>query len=287
MAANSIGIHALVWVGGWSPEECEHAIASTKAAGYDRIEIPALDPGRIDIADTRRRLEAHGIQPGATLGLTPETDINSEDAESVERGQRVLMHALEVARGTGCDYLGGVIFSAMAKYPGPTTARARANSVAVIRELAQEARASDISVGLEFVNRYESNLLNTAEQTLDYLDEVGEPNVVVHADVYHMNIEEQDYRTPILKCGDRLGYVHVGESHRGYLGTGTIRFDEFFGALSEIGYAGPITFESFSSAVVDPTLSNTLAVWRNMWGDGMDLAVSARRFIAAGMEAAS
>ncbi len=283
MARNPLGIHALVWVGGWTPEECETAIASTKAAGYDRIEIPALEPERIDIDDTRARLEHHGLKAGVSLGLAPNADINSEDLASVARGRDVLMDALTVTRGVGADYVGGVIFSAMTKYAGPTTRRARENSVSVIRELAQEAAKDDIAVGLEFVNRYESNLLNTAEQTMEYLDEVNESNVVVHADVYHMNIEERDYRTPILVCGDRLGYVHVGESHRGYLGTGTIRFPEFFAALKEADYRGPITFESFSSAVVDPNLSNTLAVWRNMWSDGMDLATQARAFIESGM----
>lgn len=284
MLRNSLGIHALVWVGGWSPEECALAMASTREAGYDRIEIPALEPGRIDIADTRARLEEHGLRAGVSLGLAAGADINSEDLESVDRGRRTLFDAFEVADGVGADYFGGVIFSAMTKYAGPTTMRARANSIAVIKELAQHAGERGITVGLEYVNRYESNLLNTAEQTLVYLDEVDEPNVVVHADVYHMNIEEHDYRTPILLCAERLGYVHVGESHRGYLGSGTIRFREFFGALNEIGYTGPITFESFSSAVVDPNLSNTLAVWRNMWSDGMDLAVRAREFIEQGME---
>lgn len=285
MARNPLGIHALVWVGGWSHEECELAIASTKAAGFDRIEIPALEPGRIDIADTQARLEAHGIKAGVSLGLAPSADINSEDLAVVARGRETLMNALDVTSGVDADYLGGVIFSAMTKYPGPTTAAARANSVSVIKELAQAAAERNITVGLEFVNRYESNLLNTVDQTLAYLDEVDEPNTVVHADVYHMNIEETDYRTPILRCADRLGYVHIGESHRGYLGTGTIRFPEFFGALNEIGYAGPLTFESFSSAVVDPNLSNVLAVWRDMWDDSMDLATHARAFIELGMEA--
>ena len=228
-------------------------------------------------------LEHHGLQAGVSLGLAPDTDINSEDVAKVDRGREVLMRALEVSSGIGSTYLGGVIFGAMTKYSGPTTERARANSVAVIKELAQEAQGSGTSIGLEFVNRYESNLLNTAQQTLDYLDLVGEDNVVVHADVYHMNIEESDYRTPILACGDRLGYVHVGESHRGYLGTGTINFPEFFGALKEVGYAGPITFESFSSAVVDPLLSNTLAIWRNLWSDSDDLAAKAHAFISAGL----
>jgi D-psicose/D-tagatose/L-ribulose 3-epimerase len=91
---------------------------------------------------------------------------------------------------------------------------------------------------------------------------------------------------PVLLCGKRLGYVHVGESHRGYLGTGTIDFESFFKALAQIDYQGVVTFESFSSTVVSEELSNALAVWRNLWGDGMDLAVHARQFMANGLRAA-
>ena len=283
MASNPLGIHALVWVGGWTPEEAEHAISSSALAGYDLIEIPALDPSRIDVASTREMLERHGLQASVSLGLTADTDINSQDVACIDRGRDTLMRALEVSSGIGSTYLGGVIFGAMMKYSAPTTERARANSVAVIKELAQEARGSGTTIGLEFVNRYESNLLNTAQQTLDYLDLVSEDNVVVHADIYHMNIEETDFRTPILACADRLGYVHVGESHRGYLGTGSVNFPEFFGALREVGYTGPITFESFSSSVVEPLLSNTLAIWRNLWSDSTDLATQALAFMRAGL----
>ncbi len=283
MALNPLGIHALVWAGGWTPEEAELAISSSARVGYDLIEVPALDPSRIDVASTRKMLERHGLQASVTVGLAADTDINSDDVACIDRGRDLLMRALEVSSGIGSTYLGGVIFGAMMKYSAPTTERARANSIAVIKELAQEARGSGTTIGLEFVNRYESNLLNTAQQTLDYLDLVGEDNVVVHADVYHMNIEETDFRTPILACAHRLGYVHVGESHRGYLGTGSVDFPEFFGALKEVGYAGPVTFESFSSSVVDPLLSNTLAIWRNLWSDSTDLATQALAFMRAGL----
>lgn len=283
---NPLGVHALVWTGGWAADEAELAIASTAAAGFDLIEIPALDPARIDIPDTLGRLANHGIRATISLGLSPEADINSEDADRVERGRRTLLEALAVARGLESDYIGGVIFSSMMKYGSATTDASRRSSASVIKELAQEAARDGITVGLEFVNRYESNLLNTVQQTLDFMDLVDEPNVVVHADVYHMNIEENGFRAPLLLCGDRLGYVHIGESNRGYLGQGTIDFDEVFGALADMDYTGPMTFESFSSAVVDPQLSNTLAVWRNLWSDGMDLATNAREFIASGMERA-
>ena len=124
MASNPLGIHALVWVGGWTPEEAELAISSTARAGFDLIEIPALDPSRIDVASTRAMLERHGLQAGVSLGLAPDTDINSEDVAMVDRGREVLMRALEVSSGVGSTYLGGVIFGAMTKYSGPTTARA-------------------------------------------------------------------------------------------------------------------------------------------------------------------
>ncbi|MEU8102091.1 TIM barrel protein [Nonomuraea muscovyensis] len=81
------------------------------------------------------------------------------------------------------------------------------------------------------------------------------------------------------EVGDRLGYVYVGENHRGYLGSGHLDFTAFFHALGDIGYTGPITFESFSSAVVMRGLSNDLAIWRNLWSDGEDLARHARAFI--------
>ena len=59
-------------------------------------------------------------------------------------------------------------------------------------------------------------------------------------------------------------YVHIGESHRGYLGTGSVDFPAFFRALAKYDYQGAVTFESFSSAVVSGSLSNTLCVWRNL-----------------------
>lgn len=91
---------------------------------------------------------------------------------------------------------------------------------------------------------------------------------------------------PVLACGDRLVYVHVGESHRGYLGSGTVDFDGFFKALNRIKYDGPITFESFSTTVVDQKLSRVLAIWRNLWDDSADLGAQANSFIRAHLRAA-
>lgn len=276
---NKFGIHAMVWSGSWGAEESERAIASTREAGYDLIELPAFSPASMDLAAISRSLEAHELEVSCSLGLGFHNDINSEDPESVARGEQALDDALAMCRDVGARYLGGVIFSALGPYLEMPTAKGRENSQAVIGRLAEKAKASGITIGLEFVNRYESNLLNTSAQTVEYIREVGSDNLVVHLDSYHMNIEEPNFRDPVFDAGDLLGYVHIGENHRGYLGEGHIDFAELFGALAEHGYDGVITFESFSSEVVDEDLSRILRIWRNMWSDGMDLARQAREFM--------
>jgi len=279
--SNTIGVHALVWVGGWSPDEARKAISSSKEAGYDLIELAALEPETFDADLTAQLLQEYGLEVGVSLGLSEDTDVSSEDPECVARGRVLLESAVNLVRDVGGHYLGGVIFSKLGRYAAPVTERGRANSVETMAWLADKAAASDITLGLEFVNRYESNVLNTTGQTLAFLEEVDRDNVVAHLDVYHMNIEEVSFSGAVhaAAAAGKLGYVHLGESHRGALGTGSIQFEECFAALHEVDYQGVLTFESFSSEVVHPTLSSNLAIWRNTWTDSMQLAKDAREFI--------
>ncbi len=278
---NRLGVHALVWTGGWSEAESRHAIRASKEAGYDYIEVALLDPDSVDAALTKRLLAEYELDAQCSLGLSLDADISSDDPEVAQRGEALLQKALACAAGFGVRYMVGVLYSALAKYMRPSTPRGRANCVAALKRLAGDAREHGITLGLEVVNRYETNVINTAREALALIGEIDEPNVGVHLDTYHMNIEEDDMASPVRLCGDKLVYVHVGESHRGYLGSGSVDFAPFFRALREENYAGPIAFESFSSAIVSPTLSNTLGVWRNLWTDGRDLAVRAHEFMHA------
>ena len=221
----------------------------------------------------------------ASLGLAEGSDISSAEPEQVQAGERLLGRALEVLSDLGSEHLVGVLYGVLKKYPGPATAAGRASSQDVLGRVADRAASLGITLALEVVNRYEANLFNTVRGGLAYLDELGDPRVKLHVDTYHMNSEESDMFSPVLDAADRIGYVHIGESHRGYLGSGTVDFDAFFRALHRIGYDGPITFESFSTAVVDETLSRSLAVWRNLWDDSDDLGQHAAAFIRDKMRA--
>ena len=273
------GGHALVWSGDWTPAGARKAIEGAARAGYDYIEIALLDPWKVDVALTKDLLQEFNLRAHASLGLSASTDVTSSNPAIIAKGDELLCKATDVLAGLGGTELCGVIYSALGKYPGPASKQNRANSVAAMQRLADYAADKGININLEVVNRYETNIINTGIEGLEFLDEINRPNAYLHLDTYHMNIEEDGMEKSILAAQERLGYIHIGESHRGYLGTGNVDFKAFFAALKKINYQGPITFESFSSEVVDPQLSNTLCVWRNLWEDSDDLAKKALQFM--------
>jgi D-psicose/D-tagatose/L-ribulose 3-epimerase len=283
---NKLGVHALVWVGGWSHDECTKAIEQTAELGYDLIEIPALDPKSIDTKFTRQVIERNKLGITMSLGLDDAADISSNDPDKTRRGEQRLMDALAVGRDIGATHMCGILYSGFQKYATPPTQAGMARSVEVLQRICDVAAKSNITIGLEVVNRYESNVLNTAAQAVEFCQRIGAPNCKVHLDTYHMNIEEADIEAAIRQTGDYLGYFHIGESNRGYLGAGSIDFDKIFRGLAQANYTGPITFESFSSAVVNQQLSGILAIWRNLWDDGFDLARHAKAFIEANLRSA-
>lgn len=284
--SNTLGVHALVWTGQNDPQAVRDAARATAAAGFGLLEFSLHDLDGFDTAQAKADLQAAGVQVAGSRGLAPDADVSSTDPAVVARGADLLRRSVDCVAELGGELLSGALYSAFGKFPAAVTAAGRANAVAALRDLAPYAAGRGVTLGLEVCNRYETNVVNTAHDALRLADDIGADNVVIHLDSYHMNIEEDDFVRPVREVGDRLGYVHIGENHRGYLGSGHIDFPSFFHALVDIGYTGPLTFESFSSAVVSERLSNDLAIWRNLWDDGNDLAAHARRFMADGLSAA-
>ncbi|ARJ07481.1 epimerase [Cnuibacter physcomitrellae] len=281
---NPLGVHALVFAGGTTPAEIDLMVAETKKAGFDLLELSLHDSPNLDVDSARASLEAAGLGIVCSRGLAFDADVSSDDPAVVERGAKLLHDSLDITHRLGGRHFTGALYSALGKYGRPLSSAGRANVVTVLKDLSAEAAKLDMTLGLEICNRYETNVINTAAQALDLADDIGADNVVIHLDTYHMNIEEDDFVRPVHLVGDRLGYVHIGENHRGYLGSGHLDFTSFFHALADIGYSGPITFESFSSAVVSPTLSNDLAVWRNLWNDGPALAAHSNAYLKTMIE---
>ncbi|MDQ0995487.1 D-psicose/D-tagatose/L-ribulose 3-epimerase [Phyllobacterium ifriqiyense] len=283
---SKIGVHSFVWSAGSSKGDLENALNRTHELGYKLIEFSYLDPRQVDVKWLAGRIQDLGLDVAISMGLPPDGDISSSDMAIVGNGTDILDKAIALVRDLGGSKLAGILTSAHGKQEHALTKRGWDNSVTALSKVADHAKAAGVTLNLEIVNRFESNMLNTAAQGLAYIHDTGASNVLLHLDTFHMNIEEADVGLAIRHAAEKIGYIHIGESHRGYLGTGSIDFGAIFDSLIAIGWDDYLTFESFSTTIVDENLSLKTAIWRNLWDDNLALAKHARQFIELGMETA-
>jgi D-psicose/D-tagatose/L-ribulose 3-epimerase len=281
-----IGVHSFVWSAGSSKDELEQTLVRSHELGFKLVEFSYLDPELVDVKWLASRIKELDLDVAVSMGLPLDGDISSEVPSVVANGEAILDRAVALVSELGGSKLAGILSSAHGKQEQALTQRGWDTSVTTLSRVAERASRSGVTLNLEIVNRFESNMLNTAAQGLAYIADTGASNVLLHLDTFHMNIEEADVGLAIRNAADKIGYMHIGESHRGYLGTGNIDFPAIFDALVAIGWDDYVTFESFSTSIVDRDLSLKTAIWRNLWDDNVALSKHARSFIQLGLETA-
>ena len=135
------------------------------------------------------------------------------------------------------------------------------NLISALQECAEEAGKYQVYLGLEVINRYESDVINTVKEGLEFLEMVGSPWLQLHLDTYHMNIEESDIKKSIQSAKGKICHVHVADNDRWFVGHGHYDFAETLGALKEIGYTGAVSVESFG---FPDMISSARASYENM-----------------------
>lgn len=273
------GAHAFLWIDEWTSEKGKYAIEAASKAGFDLIEIPILKPDEFDPLAykdilTRTKL----IVAGSTV--LPWDAHMPEDPEKAKRFLIKVLDKLETINGT---YMVGCFAYALGKFTGTgPTKNELAVTIHTLREVASEAEKRGITLCLEVLNRYEGYLYTTLEEARYIIKKVGADNLKLHADTYHMNIEEEGYYQPLVDCADVLGYMHISESHRGLVGTGTINWEDVFRGLADAHYLGPLVLESF--ATVNPDLAGATKIWRPLKHSSDILASEGLRFLKHNVE---
>ena len=252
-----LGMHASLWAAEWTREAAELAIPEAAEHGLQCIEFALLAPEAVDAPHSRKLFEKYGVEPTCSLCLPQD-----KQAQLVpDKAEAFLKTALDKAAETGSTYLGGVTFAALGFKSGkPPSKGEYANIVKALKPAAKHAKKHGITLGIEPCNRYETHLLNTSEQAVMLLEMIGEPNVTIHFDTYHMNIEEKGIGATFRKTAGKCAYVHMSESDRGVPGTGTVDWNDVYRGLAESGFKGRLVVESF--VTLPPEIAAALSVWR-------------------------
>ncbi|MCP3986172.1 MAG: sugar phosphate isomerase/epimerase [bacterium] len=265
------GMNLLLWTDDPTQESLLPLYERLAAMGFDGLELPIFSGTPEAYSTLGRRLGDLGLACTAVAVCNGLDDPISPDPEVREAALAGLRLAIDCAEAAGAELLGGPLYAAIGHFSGDMPNEEEwARSLEVLGAAADYAARADLSLVLEFLNRFEIYLLNTAEDTTRYLRELDRANVGVHYDTFHAHIEEKDPGLAIREAGSALRHVHIAENDRGTPGTGQVRWKDSFDALAAIDYGGWLTIEAFGSAL--PSLAAATKIWRRTFEDEERLA---------------
>lgn len=270
------GVHVALWMARW-PEDIAPHIRTVADLGFDGVEISLLGMGDEKVDFLRQLIGEVGLEVTCTTGLAKADDIASADPAIRARGLDYMRWAIDTAAGLGAALLTGVVYAPWGQFgPGDKAART-ARSAASLATLAPQLEATGVTLGLEAINRFETDLLNTAAEATALARATGSPRIGVLLDAFHMNMEEKDIGAAIRGTADHLVHFHCVENDRGVPGSGHTPWPDVFAALRDIGYDRRLTCEMFVKAGVE--VSQDLNIWRPIEADPTQAARRALRFL--------
>lgn len=260
------GIYYAYWEHEWAADYCYYVDKAARL-GFDVLEIgcgPLPDYTKEQTAELRRHCQDTGIILSGGYGPTPDHNISSKDPAVVKGAFEWYKRLFEKMGELDMHMLCGAIYSYwpvdFSKCDPKEVEWKR--SVEAIKKLADMAAPYDITLGMETINRFENYLLNTSEECVRFVKDVDKPNVKVHLDTFHMNIEEDDIGAAIRHAGSLLGHLHTGESNRRVPGQGHLPWYEIGQALKDIHYDGMVVMEPFVQ--MGGQVGRDISIWRDL-----------------------
>jgi D-psicose/D-tagatose/L-ribulose 3-epimerase len=242
--------------------------------GFDSLEIAIEDPSHIDAARVKQDLDIIGLVCGSVCSCTG----GDRDLRGTPRQQKIAMAyfraLLDQAVVLGAKSIIGPLYSAVGRadaVPRNEYRKQWKTVVGHLKTLSQEAENAGVQICLEPLNRFETDFINTCDQVLKLVQDVGSPALKVMLDTFHMNIEEKNQAQAIRKAGKYLGHLHACGCDRGTPGSDHIDWPGIAKALKEIRYDGDIVIESFAMNV--KLIAKAAAIWRQIEPTQDDIAV--------------
>lgn len=259
------GVNIFLWTSVFGRAEL-NLIPRAKKLGFDGIEFPTdltiLGNKENMIEAVKAALEENNLGCTLSTGVSKEQNLVSSDSSVRKKAINHVTSLIKIANKLGSRILAGTFYAYVGEKPrNPRAEEEWDLLVKGVKELSKVAEDYNVLLALEALNRYETNILNTVEDTVKLIEEVGSSNVGVHLDVFHMNIEEKDLYRAIRNAGKHLAHIHVNENNRGFPGAGSIDWKRISKGLKEVSYDGWITLEVYVPEVKE--LVSDCCIWRD------------------------
>ena len=275
-----IGVNTWVWTSPFSTREF-HLVPKVKEMGFDVIEVALDDPSIIDAKLLRKMTKDNDLSVTVCGAFGPTRDISSDDPAIRKNGAAYIRDSIRFAEEVDSRLFSGPVYSAVGKtrlVPEEQKKREWAWCVQNLRELGKTAADAGVTIGVEPLNRFESDMINLVEQAVALTRDVDSPVYKIHIDTFHGNIEEKSVPDAIRKLGKgMLAHLHACENDRGIPGSGHQDWKGIRDALREVEYDGAVVIESFTPGAVE--IAKAASIWRPLAPSQDELARQGARFL--------
>ena len=238
--------------------EISKNIEKIKNLGYNGVELAVRNPDLLDVVDLKKILDKNNLSvpaigTGQVFGEEGLSFTNNDKQIRCQAIERIKSH-VELAAQLNAVVIIGLIRGQYIADSGKKQAEQW------LIEALQECTSIHPSVkfAIEPLNRYETELINSVTEGLQFIDKIGRSNIGLLLDSFHMNIEEPDIVDSIRLTGDKIFHFHVADSNRWYPGAGHIDFKTIFKTLEEIDYNGFVSGEMLPLPDPDTSAQKTI-----------------------------
>ncbi len=225
-------------------QDFRESIEKVAKLGYQGVELAIRDPAIVDRKKIKKLVENFGLKvPAIGTGQASEEGLSfssPQDGIRKKAIQRINNH-IRFASYFNAQVIIGLIRGKTEENIGRQLAEEQ--TLAALRECAKVARQCETYLTFEPINRYETSFINRVEEAVEFIKKLGEKNVGLLIDTFHMNIEEVSIYQSIEKAKDYLTHVHFADSNRHAPGCGHLDFPKIVESLRKIGYKGYLSAE--------------------------------------------
>lgn len=257
------GVSTWLWTSPLNTDTVDEVFRKISEHGFQAVEIAVEDPAVLDKQVVKLALEKYNLVPVVCAAFGSSRDLTHHDPAIHQQCFEYIEECLQCAVAWGANFVAGPMYSAVGKTRMLPPAQRAAEWQLAVKNLGiacEMAADYNCMLAIEPLNRFESDLVNTANDVVRMIRDINHPAAKIMLDSFHMNIEESDPYAAIITAGQDLIHMQISENHRGIPGRGITPWTRYRDALKAIRYSSVVSIESFTPQ--NQELAGAVCIWR-------------------------